>query len=633
MDPTLRLFFVEESHGSEGPEPDLGPEEPDTELAAPLAATFQLESHPGSNRTIFLDFNRTEPVEGTAWNQNGQLGTGASIPIDPYDTDGDPGSFSDQEMEEIQNIWQRVKEDFAPWGVNVTTKTPAPSAIDRTDDLDQEYGTTVVIDGSGVPMACGCGGIAYVNVFDLYEIYPGAPTHGYYQPAFVFQGGTGSLKSIAEAISHEAGHNLGLSHDGLDYGTVPNPSDPSKPLPHPDNREYYDGQFHQAWAPIMGVGYNKPLVQWNDGDYPNASNTQDDVAVMESNGLAPVVDDHGDGPVSLTPGWTDLGDLTAGLRRDGLISTRDDSDWFYFTTAGGVATIGVTPAAVSPNLDVSVSLWRDVELGEESSVSAFEGDPISYASSDVDTGGGLDVTDVIALEPGGYFVEIDGVGALDPATGGYSDYGSLGHYSLSITPGVCEALPDFYDAPNDRESAELMVGGDRRYFGLICDDDEDWFEIPGIAGATLTVDLSAIDPLGDLALELHSDVLAAPVVADAAGADEQLVHTFEANDEYFLRVRKGVTAESRFEMQMTMLVCPPQDQYETGPYGDDYPHSGYVPSLSVPGVKDATSCLNDTVSNGGSQVHNGDHVEVDLVAGAEFTATLHVAPGNENNLN
>ena len=32
------------------------------------------------------------------------------------------------------------------------------------------------------------------------------------RPAFVFSGGA-STKTIAEAVSHEAGHTLGLSHD------------------------------------------------------------------------------------------------------------------------------------------------------------------------------------------------------------------------------------------------------------------------------------------------------------------------------------------------------------------------------------------------------------------------------------
>ena len=62
-----------------------------------------------------------------------------------------------------------------------------------------------------------------------------------YKPAFVFNKG---LVGAAEAISHEAGHNLGLSHDGVKGGV-----------------SYYKGQGSGAtgWAPIMGVGYYKQI--------------------------------------------------------------------------------------------------------------------------------------------------------------------------------------------------------------------------------------------------------------------------------------------------------------------------------------------------------------------------------------
>ena len=67
-----------------------------------------------------------------------------------------------------------------------------------------------------------------------------------YKPALVFYDklGPGNEKYIAEAISHEAGHNMGLSHDGN------------------ATTGYYSGQGSGAtgWAPIMGVGYYQSLV-------------------------------------------------------------------------------------------------------------------------------------------------------------------------------------------------------------------------------------------------------------------------------------------------------------------------------------------------------------------------------------
>ncbi len=74
------------------------------------------------------------------------------------------------------------------------------------------------------------------------------------------------MKNIAEAASHEIGHNLGLNHDGQTTSTA----------------GYYTGHGSGAtgWAPIMGVGYSKEVTQWSKGDYANANNQQDDMSVL-----------------------------------------------------------------------------------------------------------------------------------------------------------------------------------------------------------------------------------------------------------------------------------------------------------------------------------------------------------------
>src|SRR5690606_28955367 len=118
---------------------------------------------------------------------------------------------------------------------------------------DTVYGTRVLITPSvGAQDAlCGgqCGGVAYLGVF--------ARVDGRAQPAWVFpQSLQNQSKAIAEAASHEAGHNLGLEHDGT------------------ASSGYYTG--HGVWAPIMGAGYNRPLTQWSRGSYAGANNAQDD---------------------------------------------------------------------------------------------------------------------------------------------------------------------------------------------------------------------------------------------------------------------------------------------------------------------------------------------------------------------
>ncbi len=45
--------------------------------------------------------------------------------------------------QQIQYIWQRVAEDFAPFDVDVTTQVPPPEALTRTSSTDTVFGTTV----------------------------------------------------------------------------------------------------------------------------------------------------------------------------------------------------------------------------------------------------------------------------------------------------------------------------------------------------------------------------------------------------------------------------------------------------------------------------------------------------------
>ena len=87
-----------------------------------------------------------------------------SIDSPAYSLDADQ-AFSREELRRIQLIWQQVAEDFAPFDVNVTTRFPGDSKMNRRGAQDASYGTRVVI--STEPMAdCDCDGISYLGAFD-----------------------------------------------------------------------------------------------------------------------------------------------------------------------------------------------------------------------------------------------------------------------------------------------------------------------------------------------------------------------------------------------------------------------------------------------------------------------------------
>ena len=111
----------------------------------------------------------------------------------------------------IFEIWQRVTEDYAPFDVNVTTVDPGVEALRRTGTIDVAFGQRVVISPTNwyapassctVPGQSCTLGIALVGVFDRNSD----------TPAFAFTGGV-SVRTIAEAVSHEVGHTFGLNHD------------------------------------------------------------------------------------------------------------------------------------------------------------------------------------------------------------------------------------------------------------------------------------------------------------------------------------------------------------------------------------------------------------------------------------
>jgi PKD repeat protein len=413
LDENGRLVFIDEF-----PEPPQTTEDVSTTVSVgaapyPLDTTFSLHSKSGSQRVLYLDFTG-HTMSGNAWSPG-------TIVADAFDLDGIPSSFSTTEQERIQYIWQRVAEDYAPFDVDVTTEEPAADLLNRTSSSDQLYGARVLITRNNFGVCTNCGGMAYVGVFSYFS----STNPAFYQPALVFFDmlGSGNEKYVAEAISHEAGHNLGLSHDGS--STV----------------SYYEGHGSGAtgWAPIMGVGYYQELVQWSKGEYPDANNTEDDVSVIQTNGALLKTDDVGSTLASAVPlgGNANGGLVTVGQK--GVIETNADIDYFSFTSGAGPLQIAINPDTRSPNLDLSVQLLDSIGLTIASS------NPADSLNASINAN----------VSGGNYYLKVDGTGKGNLTTG-YSDYGSLGQYSLSgsytdsnaIAPvAVASATPTSGNAP------------------------------------------------------------------------------------------------------------------------------------------------------------------------------------------
>ena len=352
------------------------------------AGEFLLHSNPGATKRIFLDFDGNTTT-GTAWVN------GATIVTPAYDIDNNPSSFSATELANIRQIWERVSEDFLPFNVDVTTEDPGIEGLRKVGNSDTEWGVRVAIGGTWqtvLPSLGSSGGWSYVGVYG----------NEYFGPAFVFPGSNGDPKDVTEAISHEVGHNLGLSHDG------------------DASQEYYPGHGSGAtgWAPIMGVGYYQNLVQWSKGQYTGANNLEDDLAIISNlttNGFGYRNDDFGNS-IATTSNLNFANATT--ISTTGIIERNTDLDFFRFNLAvGGAATININPAVNGPNLDIEAKLYN------ASGTLLLTSNPINTLNASFNT----------TLTAGTYYISIDGVGMGNPLTTGYTDYGSLGFYAITGT--------------------------------------------------------------------------------------------------------------------------------------------------------------------------------------------------------
>jgi hypothetical protein len=367
--------------------------EPRLNMALEVPAFSSL---PGAKHTIYLDFNG-HTTTNDQWNASFNVST---IQSPAYSSDSDPTSFSPTELATIQLTWARVAEDFAPFNVNVTTVEPNLADLRKTGPGDTRWGIRAVIT-KDVAFGGGYGGLAF----------PGSFNWSTDTPVFIFNTTT---VGIAEAVSHEVGHSLGLDHDGV------------------ENQDYYYGHGFNAtsWAPIMGVGYNKSVTQWDKGEYFQSNNADsmanfgrgpDDLAVITTyNGFGFRPDTVGDTIAVATPLTISGGSITA----NGIIENRDDVDVYSFITGTGPVSININ-TAIGANLDVRADLYNSA------------GNWVATANDLASLNISLNVT----LPEGVYYLKVDGVGVGNPLIlppSGYTDYGSIGQYSItgSITPPI-----------------------------------------------------------------------------------------------------------------------------------------------------------------------------------------------------
>lgn len=353
-----------------------------------LTATFKtyslpkLSSFPSAKATIFLDFDG-QTVSATAWNGGNTLYCAAAVLTD----------------NQINEIFNRVSEDYRPFNINITTD----STIFLAAPLSQRIRIIITTTSDWYP---GVGGVSFTGSFIWGDDTPG----------FVFADRlANSPKMIAECCTHESGHTLGLSHQAKYSGTCTLVS------------TYNDGNGtgEISWAPVMGNSYYRNLSGWNNGPTPTGcTSDQDNLSIITGrNGFSYRTDDHSDDP-AVNP--TVLNITNNQFSENGIITTNTDKDAFKITIPkSGVLHVDGIPFSVGPgnegaDLDMKITLLN----ARREVVKVF--DPQDKLNVTIDT----------TLLAGDYYLVVNGSGNANT-----TNYGSLGSYRiggvfspLTVTP-------------------------------------------------------------------------------------------------------------------------------------------------------------------------------------------------------
>ncbi len=439
---------------------------------------YSLQSLAGAEAVVYLDFDG-EVVTDTYW--NAWFVNGNTINALPPAIDGT----------QIQEIFNLVSEDFMPFQLNITTSLSVYNAAPVNRRLRVVF--TPYTDFSMLS-----GGVAFGGIFPS-----GDPANS---PAWVFTDSHQNIaKKIGEAASHEIGHTLALAHDGKTGVT-----------------EYYEG--HNGWAPIMGVGYNQPLSQWSKSEYPGAYNSptvtpmQDDLDIITTvNGFGYRTDEDLNTTASARTLTIDGTGNVLAANNKGIISKRTDVDYFKFTASNqSNLTLSISPAQMHGDLDIQVRLLNS----SGSQIAVFN--PAGPGKVDVSN----------SITTGTYYLEIDGVGQGDLTTG-YSDYGSLGAYSIS---GQLSACGNNFEPNESIAAASLINVNTTNNAAITTSTDVDYYKL-NVTTANQDIELILKNLTANLKLELLSSTGTALFTSDNYGtSDEKISYLATTTGLYYVRV-------------------------------------------------------------------------------------------------
>lgn len=350
-----------------------------------------LNSRPGAPVSVILKVDGYTD-DHPNWVSFRNRGTGPIV-TRAFDLDGDATTFNAEELRQIEEIWYRVSEDFAPFNINVTTIAP-PTLND--------FEHVMVIIGGNNDWAPAAGGWGQINGFST----GGANTNYVFSELFF------NPHQIASASSHESGHTFGLLHQSV-YDANGNKT-----------AEYNPGDANSA--PLMGVGYGTTRdTWWNGTSSASSTSIQDDLAQLTRPANQTVqfrADDYGNTIATAFQVPISGPAISIG----GVLEQNGDVDVFRIEANTGPASFSVTGldlaqvyglAGLTPgtNTDLIIRLY------DSNGVLIAEDDPANSLSASIST----------SLSIGTYYVAVTHV----------AQFGAIGQYTLSGTIVPVPSIP------------------------------------------------------------------------------------------------------------------------------------------------------------------------------------------------
>ncbi|MGC4030196.1 MAG: PEP-CTERM sorting domain-containing protein [Tepidisphaeraceae bacterium] len=387
-----------------------------------------LSSRPGAAYTIYLDF------AGFTFTGNWWTGTPGTTPA--YNLDSDATTFSSLELSNITKVWARVAEKYAAFNINVTTVDPAVAAGKASTDKARQayYDQTArlmhtVVGGTG----SWIGGGGYSAVGTTKNTYATTANSGAgigNHTNWVFSGQNGSnLQFIGEAVAHENGHGLGLSHQADYIGSL-------------ILNDYSTNNGSKAYAPTMGLAYGTNGNQVQRGTWRIGTNsagaTQNDVATILGNSGLTFVDDgqaHTLAAAKALPTFDD-GTVNYTLAKGVIMpsstaspaaigASNYTSDFFSFQTAGGLVTLTANDGGELITAGVA-----DDGATLNSTLSIFDSTG-TLVGTGVQAASTLSETFSAELSAGTYYAQISSAGGYTSAFATTAYYYDMGSYFLT----------------------------------------------------------------------------------------------------------------------------------------------------------------------------------------------------------